>query len=309
MEQWKAGADPQQWSEHFLVCGWHKNVPSIVRQLVAMSSHQVPVALINDLPAETMVGLLDQLRQELAHSGDSSGSTVVPPLVHIAGSPADDRKLAAAGAARARAAIIVADEAGGPLSGADDRAFRYTIALREVNSEATIVAEVQKPDRVQYLRNAGANEIEIRDTRLPFYLVAATRSPGLGTAARQLFGSGSPQAVRKAPVPSALWGRTLAETRQYFRRERGELVLGIISDPEQLSVDQVLSSGSDWVRGFIDRMLAESGQDVLAEARGTRQVRINPPDNYAIGPRDSAIVVPTGKYGGSASVPAGPTAS
>ena len=42
-------------------------------------------------------------------------------------------------------------------------------------------------------------------------------------------------------------------------------------------------------------MLAESGQDVLAEARGQRQVRINPKDDYLIGPRDSAIVIPSGR--------------
>lgn len=301
MEPIVTSNDPSDWQDHFLVCGWHRGVPSIVGQLVTMSGYRVPVAMINDLPAETMAPVIAHLYQDVTRRDAATGATQTVPIVHISGSPADERMLQAAGASRARAAIIVVDEAGGPASGADDRAFRYTIALREMTSDATIVAEVQKPDRVQYLRNAGANETEIRDTRLPFYLVAATRSPGLGTAARQLFGTGSPQAVRKEPVPSALWGKTLVETRQFFRRERGEFIMGIISDPEQLSVNQVLSSGSSWVSGFIERMLAESGQDVLAEARGTRQVRVNPPDDYIIGPRDSAIVVPTG---GRTSAPA-----
>jgi len=277
--------DPSAWHDHYLVCGWHGGVPVIVRQLTALAGGRPSVALVNEAAAPVVGAAVEQLQRDLA------GQAVV---AHVSGNPADSRTLQACAAARARAAILVSDEAGGPAPGADDRVFRYAIALREVSDDLVIVAEVRSPERVQYLRNAGANEVEVRDTRLPFYLVASSRSPGLGPAARQLFGSGSTRAVRKEPVPEPLWGRTLAETRDFFRRERAGLVIGVITDPEELSVRQVLSAGSDWVRGFIDRMLAESGQDVLAEARGTRQVRLNPPDSYVITPRDSAIVIPTG---------------
>ena len=291
------GNHPREWSDHFLICGWHGGVPSIAKQLVVMSGRQVPLALINEVEPERFRTVLEHMTQELVAAGSASmnGGAAVPPLVHVPGNPADVRVLEEATASRARAAIVVADEAGGPSSGADDRSFRFVIALRELSADMAIVAEVQKPDRVPYLRNAGANEVEVKNTRLPFYLVAATRSPGLGGAARQLFGSNSTRAVQKVPVPEALWGRTLAEARGYFRAERGELIIGVITDPERLSVDAVLTSGSEWVRVFIERMMAESTEDVLAEARGTRRIVLNPPDEYVITPQDSAVVTPSAR--------------
>lgn len=291
MEPQAAAANPREWRGHFVICGWHEQAGSIVRQLVSMSGGQTPVALVNEVRAETMTGILDQLREDLARAPGAPGpSGTVPPMVHLFGDPADESVQEAAGAGRARAAVIVVDEATGPPS--DDRTLPYTLAFKSKNSDAVVVVEVLSADFAQYVRRAGADEVVVRDVNLPFYLVAAARSPGLGTAARRLFGADSPYAVRREPIPDELRGGTLADVRQHFRRQHLGLVLGIISDPEQVTVDQVLGSGTGWVDQFIQRMLAEAETDVLAEAKGARQVHVNPPDDLIIGPRDFAIVVP-----------------
>ena len=295
MDQRYVQREPRAWTEHYLVLGWHRGVPAIARAIIATAGIAAPVVFVNVGDPEAVGKELDALKDSMATKDQMGHVLSAPTFLHISGSPADKEVLQAAGVSGAKALVIVADEAAGPVSGADDRTFRYIIAVRELNKDGTIVAEVIKPDRSSYIKNAGANEIEIRDTRQPFYIVAVSRAPGLGSAARQLFGAGSPQAVRKEVVPSELWNKTLRETREWFRTERAEMVIGIISDPESLSVNDVMGTGTGWVSSFIERMLAESGQDVLAEARGQRQVRINPKDDYRIGPRDSAIVIPTGR--------------
>lgn len=295
MDQRYVQREPRAWTEHFLVLGWHPGVPAIARAIIATAGISAPVVFVNVENPDAVTKALDALRDSVAQKDQMGNVLSAPTFLHVPGVPADKEALQSAGASGAKAVVIVADESAGPLSGADDRTFRYIIAFRELNKDGTVVAEVVKPDRASYIKNAGANEIEIRDTRQPFYIVAVSRAPGLGAAARQLFGAGSPQAVRKQVVPSELWNRSLKETRAWFRAERAEMVIGIISDPESLSVNDVMGTGTGWVSGFIERMLAESGQDVLAEARGQRQVRINPPDDYRIGPRDSAIVIPTGR--------------
>ncbi len=295
MDQRFLQREPRAWTDHFLVLGWHRGVPAIARAVIATAGVSAPIVFVNIGDPEAIGKELDALKEALSDKDQMGHVRSAPTFLHVPGSPAEKEVLQTAGASGAKAIIIVADEVAGPLAGADDRTFRYIIATRELNKDGTIVAEVIKPDRGTYIKNAGANEIEIRDTRQPFYIVAVSRAPGLGAAARQLFGAGSPQAVRKEVVPSELWSKPLREARAWFRSARSELVIGIISDPESLSVNDVMGTGTGWVSGFIERMLAESGQDVLAEARGQRQVRINPPDDYMIGPRDSAIVIPTGR--------------
>ncbi len=295
MDQRYVQREPRAWTEHFLVLGWHRGVPAIARALIATAGISAPIIFVNVGEPEDIGKQLDDLKDAISVKDALGHVFSAPTFLHIQGSPAEKEVLQSAGTSGAKALIIVADEVAGALAGADDRTFRYVISVRELNKDATIVAEVVSPGRTGYIKNAGASEIEVRDTRQPFYLVAVSRAPGLGSGARQLFGAGSAQAIRKQVVPQELWNKNLAECRAWFRSERAELVIGIISDPESLSVNDVMGAGTGWVQGFIERMLAESGQDVLAEARGQRQVRINPPDDYVIGIRDSAIVIPTGR--------------
>jgi len=282
---WEA-VNPREWEGHFLLCGWRRGAEAVLEQLATVALEPVGVALVSQAPPETITHVLDQLRARLGAAAD------LLVLRHVPGNPADEAVLAAAGAARARAAVILADEAGGPAASTDDRVLSWTLAVRDATADAQIVAEVLRLEAETHVRKAGASEVMVRDAHTPFYLAAATRQPGLGAAARQLFRAGGPQSLRRAAIPDHLRGASLAAVRDYLRQETGALVVGIITEPDRVTVEQLLGSSTDWVDRFIQRMFAESGQDLLRQQGQRREIRVNPPDDYVIGPRDFAIIVP-----------------
>ena len=144
MDQRYVQREPRAWTEHYLVLGWHRGVPAIARAIIATAGISAPVVFVNVGDPEAIAKDLDALKDSMATKDQMGHVLSAPTFIHIEGTPSDKEVLQSAGVSGAKALVIVADEAAGPVSGADDRTFRYIIAVRELNKDGTIVAEVIK---------------------------------------------------------------------------------------------------------------------------------------------------------------------
>jgi voltage-gated potassium channel len=127
-------------SNHFLVCGWNSRGRYVLERLImATEGDQVPIAVLCDL-------------EENPFEHDM--------VFFYGGSPASEKDLRRVNVDRARAIVILADDtAGGRTGDIDARTVLCTLAIKSLNNDAKITAEVLEPENTEHLKRAGVGEI------------------------------------------------------------------------------------------------------------------------------------------------------
>ncbi len=264
---------------HTVVCGWNRTAEGILEGLVRLAGGSpAPVVLVNEMDPEQFQALSARF-----HGLD---------LRFVRGDFVNEKVLKRAAVAAARSVVVLSDISGAnTTANADERAILAALAIKALNPEASLSAELVKAESEQHLRRTGVDQILLDDQFNAFILANATHSRGIPQLAREILSFDSRSFVRQAAVPAAFVGKTFADLAGHFLREGEGVLIGFLSEEKKMSLDDILSAGSSAIDDFIKVKFAEAEIEV-AEGQGPEvQIKLNPGADYVVRDTDVAFLI------------------
>ena len=121
-----------------------------------------------------------------------------------------------------------------------------------------------------------------------FLLSSSALAPGVPEVARQVLALGESE-LRREPIPEELVGHTFRETFDALRSRNGFMTVAIVTEAKGLALDDLLTDNYSLVDNFIKEQFTAAGMEHLRFEEGGVRVTVNPPDDYVVGPSDTAI--------------------
>jgi voltage-gated potassium channel len=270
-----AHEDLKDLKDHVLICGWSANVPRIMEGLLAAGAlTNRAVVLVNQTDESDVTDLRERFPSVDIH--------------HVVGPYQMEATLKRAGAPAAGAAIVVADPTQGP--DVDNRTIICALALENLSGDVKTCAELLDAENEPNLKRTGVDEVVITGAHTGFFLSSGALAPGLSKAAHKLVTPGSGSELRRAAIPDSLLNQPFVALQEHVRAQGG-MVLGIIRESAVVTTADLFGSGQDWIDVFIRSAFEASGEDVLHRDAEPVKVLINPPDDFVVEFKDSAILI------------------
>ena len=258
---------------HILVCGWSEDLAGILGLLLEYS---------RDTSAEDIVLLngedpdrVNTLRSRPEFKG----------LELVSGDHTNRSDLERAGASRARAAMVLADTG---AADPDSRTLLGVMALRQANKTAHVCAEVREDRFVQYIRDAGADEVIDPSTFRRAMASQILVSPGMGNVFYDLLSLESGAFFDFEPLDEQWNGRTYGELRDEYCSRRDVTLVGLVEH-----VGNPLEMKREALR---EAQKAPDVGKLVTQLRDVKALKPNspclsPPPEHTIGSRTSAVVI------------------
>lgn len=211
---------------------------------------------------------------------------------YVRGDSASEAVLDRANAREAKSAIVLADASHPGSLASDERTTLVILALKSVKKELKVSAEALEIESGTHLKRAGADDVVVRGEFNGFLLSSSALAPGVPEVARQVLALGASE-LRREPVPPALVGRTFKELFEALRARDGFMAMAIVTEAKGLALDDLLTDSFSLVDNFIKEQFSAAGMEHLRFEEGGVKVTVNPPDDYVIGPSDTAIGIGT----------------
>lgn len=263
---------------HTILCGWNGNAPAVLEGLSAVRGKKPQVVLVNALEGER----IDTLRAQF-------------PLLDIRfvrGDFTNEAILRKASAHQARDAIVIPDASvSGGLAGADERTILGVLALKSLNPELSIGAELLSGDNAPHLRRAGVSEVMVAGELAGYFLSSTTESKSLPAAARQLIEPTNPARLREEALPAPLIGKSYADAADWFVRNGKGVIIGIVSRDKGVSFSDLLSDDSSAIDSFIRRKFQEAEIDLAGAHDTGERIRLAPDAAYQLRETDALFVI------------------
>ncbi len=271
---------------HMLVCGWNRNTEGVLEHFLAMQKGgKRTVVLINDMAPEGF--------QELKARFSSL------ELRFVKGDFTNEKVLRRGSANLAQSAILVPDLSGGKsVEDADQRTILAALALKSLNPDMVICAEVINPDNQQHLLRANVDDILVSGEFSGFLLSHGTAEKGIPRIVRQILNGTEGRGLRQLSVPSAFIGKTFFELSEFLLKGGKGIAVGILSEEKKMNLDDILSDDSSSIDAFIKRKFMEAEIDLAEEQKSAAQVRLSPPADYVMRDTDKVFVISGGTEAG-----------
>lgn len=200
------------WRGHYVICDFSFKALSVVDELLALN------------PTARIVLLANLEENPLSNY----------PQVHfIRGNSTDEADLRRANVGQARGVIVLA-EAGLPDAEADAHSALTTLAVRHLNPNCWISAEVLHPRNRQHLQRAGADVIICTGEMSSRLLVQASISRYAIEMMREILTSQRGNEIYEATLPQELVGQTFASALKSLYQRRA-ILLGLARDGKILT--------------------------------------------------------------------------
>jgi voltage-gated potassium channel len=264
---------------HLIICGWNPNAASVLSDLEEMEGAKtIPVVLVDWMEAEAFDA-------EKARFPDLD-------LRFVRGDFTQEAVLKRASAGNARACVVVPDSTGGnSLNNADERTILGCLAIRSLNPDIEVSAEILHPESEQHLSRAKVDNVVVGGEYSGYLLSSAYVSKGLPRAARKLLTPGAGPRLRESPLPSSLVGKTFAEASSWFLSNGKGVLVGVLSEEKGVSLDDLHGDSSSAIDGFIKRKFMEAEINLASETSAGSNVRLAPGPDYVLREGDLAFIV------------------
>ncbi len=197
------GLMPANYRNHYVICDYSHKTHAIVEEL------------LKDEPTAKVVLLAEREENPIPGS-----------RIHfVKGSSTDEDDLKKANAQHARLVIVLA-ESSVDESLADSHSALTTLAVRHLNPEAKIIAEVLNPKNISHFQRAGADEIISSGELVSSLIVRAGLYSGGSRLIRELVTNKFGNEVYESLVPYDMGGQTFVAAARVIR-ERNGILIGI----------------------------------------------------------------------------------
>ncbi|HEX6513621.1 MAG TPA: NAD-binding protein [Chloroflexota bacterium] len=260
---------------HTVICGWNRNVPRLLTAL----SHEGPrdVVLINEAPT-------DVIEPHLKAYANLR-------ILFVRGSHTQESILASAGLKQAAHAVIVPDESalGSTEEGDEQKTVLAALVIKEMNPGIRLIAHVLKREDAAHVKRAKADEVLISDEFTGELLANHVAHPGAPQALAELMSFEHSHSLKAIEVPDNFIGQTVGPLADHLRQNGQMLLIGFAVREEGFGLTQAMSGGSDYITEFIQQQVQAAGISMSTDEHIS--VRLNPPADYVIGAKHTALVM------------------
>jgi voltage-gated potassium channel len=266
--------DAETLEGHTIVCGWNRNVPRLLAALAR--SGERDVVLINEAPN-------DVIEPHLKAYANLR-------MLFVRGSYTQESILAGAGMRQAANAVIVPDESGpGGEETDEQKTVLAALVIKEMNQDVRLFAHVLKRENAAHVKRAKADEVIVSDEFTGELLANHVAHPGAPQALAELMSFETSHTLKAVDVPPSFVGGTVMPLVQHFRDAGNMLLIGFVVREEGFGLNQAISGGSDYITEFIQQQVQAAGISMSTDERIA--VRLNPPLDYVIGAKHTALVM------------------
>lgn len=263
---------------HIVICGWNTNAENILEGLMKLSKLEVEVVLINQLTPEEFQAI----------------NVKFPDLnlYFVRGDFTNEKILIRGAIQTAKAAIILSDISGqNTLTKADERTILATLAIKTLNSDLSTSAELVNAENRQHLIRAKVDEILVNGEFNGFLLSTSAFHSGIPLLVKEMLSFESKHMIRQIPVPSQFIGKSFKVLLENFYVTGKGIVIGVLSEEKKITLDDLLSEGSDAIDTFIKKKFKEAEVTIGEEEKEEHRILLNPAQDYVLNETDIAFVI------------------
>ncbi len=271
--------DENKFNGHLVIAGWNKTVPSILNLIEANKDSNPIIILINETDKEVVQrATAGYDRLDINHIPENFTNEVVLKKAFLD---------------KAGTFMILPDSSGLlPHEEPDeDKTVLTCHAAKDIAESCNVIAHVINIDHVSHLQRAGANEIVIPDEHVPHLLAKHVTDPGVPQFFDELIlQEESDKGLQEVAIPKSLSGQTHNKLSAFYKFKYGWLLVGYAIRKAGFSLDdQMGESGNPIIREMIKEQLDGAGINLTSDEHVI--VEINPPDDYEVDKKHSALVL------------------
>ncbi|MGE5315603.1 MAG: potassium channel family protein [Acidobacteriota bacterium] len=263
---------------HLLICGWNVHIEellSLFSRLGTKKSAQ-EIVLVNDAAPERIESLISTFPKL--------------DIRFVRGDYTREAILERANAGEAEAALVLPDTgATGALS--DDKTLLALLTLKSLSPKTKVFCHIVNRENLPHIRRAGADDVVISDQHVGFFLANQILNPGAPQVAMEMMNFEHGNDIQTIPIDQAFTGRTFGEYFVRMKQDHNYTVLGIVTEEETMSLNDILLTDTSAIDAFIERKFKEAGINV--EERSGVRITVNPPFSYVLKTGDEAVVLGT----------------
>ena len=271
--------DENKFDGHLVIAGWNKTVPSILNLIESNRDSTSVVILVNETDKEII---------QRAVTGYERLD-----ITHIPENFTHESVLKKAFLDKAGAFMILPDNSGLlPHEEPDeDKTVLTCLTAKSISESCNVIAHVLDVENVSHLQRANANEIVIPDEHVPHLLAKHVTDPGVPQFFDDLImKEEEDKGLQEVKIPKSLSGQSHNKISAFYKFKYGWLLVGDAIRKAGFSLDdQMGESGSPLIRNMIKEQLDGAGINLTSDEHVI--VEINPPDDYVIDAKHSALVL------------------
>jgi len=271
--------DENKFDGHLVIAGWNKTVPSILNLIESNKDSTSVVILVNETDKEIIQRAITGYERL--------------DITHIPENFTHDSVLRKAFLDKAGTFMILPDGSGLlPHEEPDeDKTVLTCLTAKSISESCNVVAHVLDVENVSHLQRANANEIVIPDEHVPHLLAKHVTDPGVPQFFDDLIlKEEEDKGLQEVKIPKTLSGQTHNKISAFYKFKYGWLLVGYAIRKAGFSLDEQMGeSGSPLIRNMIKEQLDGAGINLTSDEHVV--VEINPPDDYKVDGKHSALVL------------------
>ena len=271
--------DENKFDGHLVIAGWNKTVPSILNLIESNKDSGSVVILVNEMDSEVIQRAITGYERL--------------DITHIAENFTHESVLRKAFLDKAGTFMILPDSSGLlPHEEPDeDKTVLTCLTAKSISEACNVIAHVLDVENVSHLQRANANEIVIPDEHVPHLLAKHVTDPGVPQFFDDLIlKEEEDKGLQEVKIPKTLNGQTHNKISAFYKFKYGWLLVGYAIRKAGFSLDEQMGeSGSPLIRSMIKEQLDGAGINLTSDEHVV--VEINPPDDYKIDQKHSALVL------------------
>tara|TARA_B100001113_G_scaffold117918_1_gene96309 strand:+ start:416 stop:1813 length:1398 start_codon:yes stop_codon:yes gene_type:complete len=271
--------DENKFDGHLVIAGWNKTVPSVLNLIESNKDSTSVVILVNEMDKEVIQRAITGYERL--------------DITHIPENFTHESVLRKAFLDKAGTFMILPDSSGLlPHEEPDeDKTVLTCLTAKSISESCNVVAHVLDVENVSHLQRANANEIVIPDEHVPHLLAKHVTDPGVPQFFDDLIlKEEEDKGLQEVKIPKTLNGQTHNKISAFYKFKYGWLLVGYAIRKAGFSLDEQMGeSGSPLIRNMIKEQLDGAGINLTSDEHVV--VEINPPDDYKIDRKHSALVL------------------
>ena len=271
--------DESKFNGHLVIAGWNSYVPSILKLIDANKDATDVVILVNETDRDIIQRVTTGYERLDIH--------------HIPENFTHESVLRKAFLEKAGTFMILPDNSGLlPHEEPDeDKTVLTCLTAKSISESCNVIAHVLDPETVSHLQRANANEIVIPDEHVPHLLAKHVTDPGVPQFFDDLIlQEEKDKGLQEVKIPRSLNGQSHNKISAFYKFKYNWLLVGYAIRKAGFSLDdQMGESGSPLIRSMIKEQLEGAGVNLTSDEHVV--VEINPPDDYTIDEKHSALVL------------------
>jgi len=271
--------DESKFNGHLVIAGWNSYVPSILKLIDA------------NVDATDIVILVNITDRDIIQRATTGYERL--DIHHIPENFTHESVLRKAFLEKAGTFMILPDNSGLlPHEDPDeDKTVLTCLTAKSISESCNVIAHVLDTETVSHLERANANEIVIPDDHVPHLLAKHVTDPGVPQFFDELIlQEEKDKGLQEVKIPRSLNKQSHNKISAFYKFKYNWLLVGYAIRKAGFSLDdQMGESGSPLIRSMIKEQLEGAGVNLTSDEHVV--VEINPPDDYKVDEKHSALVL------------------